>query len=89
MVAPSYKGVFITRYEAIRNFVSMTIFYVAVIFNRELYAWASGKTVEMLLTPKSYVLILGYGSLLYFAFLVFWSIDVYRSIKHYRKKQQV
>jgi hypothetical protein len=87
MVAPAYKGVFITCYEAIRNFALMTIFYLAVIFNRELYAWAKEMPVDELFKHKSNTLMLAYGSLLYFGFLIFWCVDVYESIKHYRKKE--
>lgn len=89
MVAPAFKGVFITRYEAIRDFVVATIFYMLIVFSRELYALIKGVAVDDLFEhSKSHIPVLVYGSIIYFGFLIFWSISVYKSIRHHRKKQR-
>lgn len=89
MVAPTQRGVFITRYEAIRNFVTMTILYVAIIFRREIFAWQEGVTVDELYKhgpPGTLVIVI--GSFFYFGFLIFWCLSVFDSYKHYRRKQR-
>ena len=88
MVAPATKGLFITRAEAIKEIVIMTITYVAIVFSSELYSWVSGKRVDELLTPTSYKLILILGSLLYVGFLISWGYSVYKSYKHHREKKR-
>lgn len=88
MVAPAFKRVFLTSYEAIRDFLVATIFYLAVIFSREVCALGTSKSPSEILTIRSYLLLLTYGSLIYFGFLTFWGISVYKSVKHYRKKQR-
>lgn len=88
MVGLAYKGVFITPFEAIRNFVLSTVFYGVIIFFRELSSWLRGMKMEEILTPTSYKLLLIYASVLYFIFLVSLGYSGYKSYKHHREKKR-
>lgn len=81
------NGLF-TLNEAIKLFVSATTIYVIIIFNRELYSWASGKTLDELLTLKSYKALVVIGTILYVIFLVGWADTVIRSYNRYRRIKQ-
>ena len=83
---PIGRDGFVTMGEAIKSFVLTTTLYVVIIFNRELYSLASGKTFDELLTPKSYKALVVFGSFLYFGFLVSWGYLVIRSYKRYKNK---
>jgi len=89
MVAPDIKGVFITRYEAIRNVALMTIIYVAIIFRREIFAWQKGMTVDELFKhASSGIPGVTIASFLYIVFLLGWCNAVYKSYKHYKEKKR-
>lgn len=88
MVAPTQRGVFITRYEAIRNLITSTIIYVAMIFHQELYAWVKGVPVDVLFKHISGTRTAVAASILYFGSLIFWCLSVYDSYKNYKRKKR-
>lgn len=88
MVRPAYKGVFITRYEAIRNFIGATAVYVVLVFRRELYYLSSGVSENEVFWRGSPILGTVLASFLYLVFLIFWSWSVYDSVKNYRRKKR-
>jgi hypothetical protein len=88
MVGPAYKGVFITRYEAIRNFIGATVVYLVLVFRRELYYLSAGVSENEVFWIGSPELTTAHATILYLIFLIFWSWSVYDSVKNYRRKQR-
>lgn len=88
MVGQAYTGGFITRYEAIRNFVGATVVYILLFFRREFYSLSIGVPENEVFWRGSPIFTTVFASVLYLIFLIAWSMAVYASIKNYRRKQR-
>lgn len=83
-----YKRFFITRFEAVRDFIVMTILCGILFFRRDLIAVLYDLPKDDFRWNGSPTLVTALASIYYIGFLAFWSMAVYDSIKNYRKKQR-
>lgn len=80
------KNSMITLKEAIQSFIGSTIFYIALLYHRELYSMASGKAFNEFTTIKSYRALILIATIIYLGTLLVWCYLVIRSYKNWKRK---